>query len=149
MALKEDKAKARLQKAPPPGIRALRPLRTVHAMEQGKRAIDTMLIMQDSPWSLYNAIYKLRLGESKSVIVGERKGISFDLVDIRTFRTLNTKQLEMLQTIQHPNFATAHEVFQCSDESHVAFEHMPRSLAEAVGNPYLDSSRLAAIIGQV
>lgn len=129
--------------------RRIRPLKLVEALNQGKRAMNIVLVGQGSPWNFYRAIYKLSLGQNKQVLVCERRGVSCDLVGIHTFRALTGGQIEMLKTVQHQNFLTVHELFLCSEESHVAVEHIPGSLKEAVGNPYIDSKKLAAIIGQV
>lgn len=133
----------------PPADRRIQPLKLVEALNQGKRAMDTVLVRHDSPWNLYRAIYKLSLGQDKEVLVCERRGVSYDLVGIHTFRALTSSQIEMIKTVQHQNFLTVHELFLCSEESYLAVEHIPGSLREAVGNPYIDSNKLAAIIGQV
>ncbi|KAK2052403.1 hypothetical protein LY76DRAFT_598623, partial [Colletotrichum caudatum] len=44
---------------------------------------------------------------------------------------------------------TVHEIYSDKTNHHVVYEHMPRSLLEAIGHPYLNRQRLAAIIGQV
>jgi hypothetical protein len=62
---------------------------------------------------------------------------------------LQESQLELIRRIQHPNFTTVHEVYHEHDEWYIVTEHMTRSLQEAVGNPFLDSAQVAAIIGQV
>ncbi|KAK0615142.1 hypothetical protein B0T17DRAFT_378932 [Bombardia bombarda] len=55
----------------------------------------------------------------------------------------------MLQLIQHPKIVTVHEIYGDKANHHIVYEHMPRSLQEAIGNPYLSRQRLAAIVGQV
>ncbi|KAK1973461.1 kinase-like domain-containing protein, partial [Colletotrichum cereale] len=102
-----------------------------------------------SPWATYKKIYKQILGDGDLVLVAEKRGISGDVVDIRRFLELSTEQIKMLQSIQHPNIVTVHEIYSDKTNHHIVYEHMPRSLQEAVGNPYLNRQRLAAIVGQV
>ena len=58
------------------------------------------------PWNTYEAIYALHLGDNGPVVVAERRGISFDVVDIGCFESLSDDQIRMLKAIQHPNFVT-------------------------------------------
>ncbi|KAK9438319.1 serine/threonine protein kinase [Metarhizium brunneum] len=126
------------------------PLRLVEANRLGRRAMGMVLVKPNSPWDYYSKIYSLKLGENEPVIVAERKGgPSFDLVSVRPCQDLSQSQLELLRSIQHANFVTVHEVYNEQDKWYIVMEHMPRSLQEAVGNPFLDSSKLAAIIGQI
>ncbi|KAK9437129.1 serine/threonine protein kinase, partial [Metarhizium brunneum] len=112
--------------------------------------METVLVKPNSPWDYYSKIYSLKLGENEPVIVAERKGgPSFDLVSVRPCQDLSQRQLELLRLIQHPNFVTVHEVYHEQDKWYIVMEHMTRSLQETVGNPFLDSSKLAAIIGQI
>jgi hypothetical protein len=137
----------RLQKRSAPWVE---PVRLVKANQDGRRAIETILVKKSSPWDYYTKIYSLKLGENDPVVVAERKGgPSFDLVSVHRCPDLSHDQLEMLQSIQHPNFVTVHEVYQEQYGWHIVTEHMPRSLQEAVGNPLLDGPKLAAITGQV
>lgn len=149
-----SKPPKRLHKSPPQDNAIDSPsqigsLRTVEANRYGQRAMERIPIKAFQPSVTYEMIYFLHLGESDPVLVAERKGISFDLVDIRRFATLDDEQIRMLRAIQHPNFITVHEIYRTEDECYVAYEHMPRSLEEALGNPHLDNHCLAAIIGQV
>jgi hypothetical protein len=130
-------------------IYQIEPLRVVKAKQEGNSAIETMLIKTTSPWNTYEKIYKQTLGENGPVLVAEKRGISGDVVDIRRFSELSTEKIKMLQTIQHPKIVTVHEIYSDKKNHHVVFEHMPRSLQEAIGNPYLNRQRLAAIVGQV
>ncbi|KAM3547201.1 hypothetical protein ARSEF4850_010161, partial [Beauveria asiatica] len=75
----------------------------------------------------------MRLGLNEPFLVAERKSITFNVLELA----------------QHPNFATAYEIYKLEDSYLIVFEHLPLSLAEVVGNPYLTGPRLAAIIGQV
>lgn len=126
------------------------PLRTVQALQLRRQAIETVLVKDTSPWNDYAKIYSLKLGVHEPVIVAQRKsGPSFDLVSIHQRRALQESQLELIRRIQHPNFTTVHEVYHEHDEWYIVTEHMTRSLQEAVGNPFLDSAQVAAIIGQV
>ncbi|KAK2037618.1 hypothetical protein LZ31DRAFT_534738 [Colletotrichum somersetense] len=109
----------------------------------------TTLVKAASPWVTYKKIYKQTLGDGDVVLVAEKRGISGDVVDIRRFLDLSTEQIKMLQSIQHPNIVTVHEIYSDETNHHVVYEHVPRSLQEAAGNPYLNRQHLAAIIGQV
>ncbi|KAM4063619.1 kinase [Hirsutella rhossiliensis] len=111
--------------------------------------METIPIKTCPPWDTYEIIYALHLGDNGPVVVAERIGISFDVVDIGCFAALGDDQIGMLKTIQHPNFVTVHEIYRMEDNCYVAYEHMPRSLEEVAGNPYLNSDRLAAIVGQI
>lgn len=125
------------------------PLRLVEASRLQQSAVETLLVKEDTPWNHFNRIYSLKLGENEPFIVAERRrGRSFDLVSISRCAHLSHDQLELLRLIQHPNFVTVQEVYH-QDEWHIIMEHMTRSLQEAVGNPFLDSPKLAAITGQV
>ena len=128
----------------------LRPLRIVGAQKERKRALDYVHIIEDLPWKFYERIYDLRLGECDPVTVAEGKGVSCDLVSIRRISGAEVDQkLEMIRLIQHPNFVTAHEVYRRNDDYYIVMEHMHLSLQETVANPYLDDSRLAAIVGRI
>lgn len=111
--------------------------------------MEAVLVRPRSPWEYYAKIYSLKLGEHDAVTVAERKGGLFDVVSIRQCRDLSKDQLELLRLIQHPNFVTVKEIYHEGDGWFIVREHMTRSLQEAVGNPFLDSDKLAAIIGQV
>jgi hypothetical protein len=111
--------------------------------------METVLMKSSSPWDYYVKIYSLRLGEHDPVTVAEKKGDSFDLVSVSRCQGLSEDQLELLRLIQHPNFVTVKEVYHEQDGWHIVAEHISRSLQEAVGNPFLDSLKLAAIMGQV
>lgn len=127
----------------------MEPLRLQMAKEKGKAAQNTLLIKTTKPWVRYNKIYTMRLGLNEPFLVAERKSITSDLFSIRRFASLTKHQFYVLELIQHPNFATAYEIYKLEDSYLIVFEHVPISLAEAVGNPYLTGPRLAAIIGQV
>ncbi|UNI15349.1 hypothetical protein JDV02_001889 [Purpureocillium takamizusanense] len=131
-----------------PSIR-VEPLRTVEASRDGKSAMESVPIKACLPWNAYEVIYALHLGDNGPVVVAERRGISFDVVDIGCFEALSDDQIRMLKAIQHPNFVTVHEIYRAETKCYVAYEHMPRSLEEVAGNPYLSSDRLAAIVGQI
>ena len=152
MGNKDDsvKSRSRLHKLPPRQflINSSSP-RTVPTNRVYRQDMKRIPIVGYPPSCVYELIYFLHLGETDPVLVAERKGMSFDLVDIRRFETLDNKQIEMLNAIQHPNFVTVHGIYRTEDECYVAYEHMPRSLEEALGNPYLDDHGLAAIVGQV
>lgn len=124
-------------------------LRIVKARQIGSSGIATVLVKTASPWTTYQKIYSQTLGDSDLVVVAEKRGVSGDVVDVRHFSELSPQQLEMLQSIQHPGFVTIHEIYSDKTFYHVVYEHMPRSLQEAIGNPYLNRQRLAAIVGQV
>ncbi|KAK1656640.1 kinase-like domain-containing protein [Colletotrichum godetiae] len=124
-------------------------LRIVKARQDGSSGAATILIKAASPWAAYEKMYRQLLGDDDIVLVAEKRGISGDVVDIRHFPELSAQQTKMLQSIQHPNIVTVHEIYSNKANHHVVYEHMPRSLQEAVGNPYLNRQRLAAIIGQV
>jgi hypothetical protein len=101
----------------------------------------------------YDIIYQ-NLADSSRCWVGERRANPHDVVDIRAFESLDPKQRVMISSIRHPNFVTVHGVYRHNDKSHkdkyfVVYEHMPRSLDECIGSPYLSSFRLAAVIKQV
>ncbi|WQF84244.1 Putative protein kinase [Colletotrichum destructivum] len=130
-------------------IHQIEPLRLVKAKQEGNSALATTLIKTASPWATYKKVYKQILGDGDLVLVAEKRGISGDVVDIRRFLELSTEQIKMLQSIQHPNIVTVHEIYSDKTNHHIVYEHMPRSLQEAVGNPYLNRQRLAAIVGQV
>ncbi|KAJ2982301.1 hypothetical protein NQ176_g1474 [Zarea fungicola] len=106
-------------------------LRLLKAKEKGKSAQDILLIKTENPWAIYERIYDMTLGMNEPFLVVEHDHIN------------------MLELIQHPNFATAQEIYKLEDSYLVVFEHIPLSLAEAVGNPFLNRPRLAAIIGQI
>jgi serine/threonine protein kinase len=128
----------------------IEPLRLVEANRVGERAMNTILVKSSSPWDYYTKIYNLKLGQCEPFVVAERKGIpSFDLVAVRQYQDLSQDQLKLLRSIQHPNFVTVHEIFQEQADCYIVTEHMARSLQEAVGNPFIDSLKLAAIAGQV
>lgn len=139
----------RLRKAQPATYNEHRSLKTTSAVNAGDRAMYTLPINKYSPWVSYTIIYKLFLGGKEPTLVCERRGISFELVDIRTFKTLSEDQIKILRRGVHPNLLAVHEIFDDINKLYVVYEHVPRSLAEAVGNPYLNTMRLAAIIGQV
>lgn len=124
-------------------------LRLLKAKEKGKSAQDILLIKTENPWAIYERIYDMTLGMNEPFLVVERKSIAYDLFSMRRFATLTDDHINMLELIQHPNFATAQEIYKLEDSYLVVFEHIPLSLAEAVGNPFLNRPRLAAIIGQV
>ncbi|KXH42654.1 hypothetical protein CSAL01_09901 [Colletotrichum salicis] len=130
-------------------IRQMELLRIVKARQDGSSGAATILIKAASPWAAYEKMYRQLLGDDDIVLVAEKRGISGDVVDIRHFPELSAQQTKMLQSIQHPNIVTVHEIYSNKANHHVVYEHMPRSLQEAVGNPYLNRQRLAAIIGQV
>ncbi|KZL64980.1 serine threonine protein [Colletotrichum tofieldiae] len=119
-------------------IHQIEPLRLVKAKQEGSSALATTLIKTASPWATYKKIYKQILGDGDLVLVAEKRGISGDVVDIRRFLELSTEQIKMLQSIQHPNIVTVHEIYSDKTNHHIVYEHMPRSLQEAVGNPYLN-----------
>lgn len=125
------------------------PLRIVSASEEGRRAIDSPLVKTTLPWGAYEVLYSIRLGDSDPITVAQGTGLSFDVFDICHFPTLDLDQINKLRTIQHENIVTVHEIHQAEAQCHVVFEHMARSLQEALGNPRIDSERLAAIVGQV
>jgi len=143
----------RLHKSRPQGYAGqpscVEPLRTVEASRDGKSVLESIPVKPCLPWNTYEAIYALHLGDNGPVVVAERRGISFDVVDIGCFESLSDDQIRMLKAIQHPNFVTVHEIYRAETKCYVAYEHMPRSLEEVAGNPYLNSDRLAAIVGQV
>ena len=125
-------------------------LRLVEANETSHRAVETVLVKAGSPWEYYRKIYSLKLGENDPVTVAERKGgPSFDLVSVHRCQDISQDQVELLRLIQHPNLVTVHEIYRERDGWYLVTEHMTRSLQEAVGNPFIDSPKLAAIIGQV
>ncbi|KAJ3494076.1 hypothetical protein NLG97_g4308 [Lecanicillium saksenae] len=124
-------------------------LRLLKAKEEGKPARDILLIKTAIPWNTYEKIYDMTLGANEPFLVVERKSITCDLFLMRRFSALTNNQINMLEFIQHPNFATAHEIYKLEDSYLVVFEHLTVSLAEAVGNPFLNRPRLAAIIGQI
>ncbi|KAM4063628.1 kinase [Hirsutella rhossiliensis] len=92
--------------------------------------METIPIKTCPPWDTYEIIYALHLGDNGPVVVAERIGISFDVVDIGCFAALGDDQIGMLKTIQHPNFVTVHEIYRMEDNCYVA-------------------DRLAAIVGQI
>ena len=125
------------------------PLRLVEAKRLGHRAMETLVRKPGSPWHDYRGIYSLQLGENKPFIVAEGKGgASSDPVSICQCDTLDDDQFKLLQEIQHENFVTVHGVYEDQKEWSIVTEHMTLSLQEVVGNPHLDSAKLAAIIGQ-
>jgi hypothetical protein len=92
-----------------------------------RRAMETVLVKPNSPWDYYLKIYSLRLGENEPVIVAEGKGgPSFDLMSVGSCQDLSQRQLDLLGSIQHPNFVTystvlpsintVHEVHKKHDE---------------------------------
>jgi serine/threonine protein kinase len=127
----------------------IKPIRLVHAKENGKHAMDVLVLSRNSPWETYEAISTLQLGHNRPFVIAERKGISTELFNIQQCTTITDKQMKMFEVIQHPNIMTVHEVYQFHDEYFLALDFMPRSLQEMVGNPYINSKRLAAIAGQV
>ena len=95
-------------------------------------------------------IYALEFGESEAFLVAERKDSSGDPVSIRCLRGERAvDQLRTLQRIHHCNITKIHEIYKFETEFYVVFEHMPLSLQEIVGNPYLNDVHLAAIMRQV
>ncbi|KGQ02857.1 hypothetical protein BBAD15_g11923 [Beauveria bassiana D1-5] len=52
-------------------------------------------------------------------------------------------------TLPHENLTTVHEIYRQHGSWHIVTEQAARSLQEAVGNPFMDSSMIAAIIGQI
>lgn len=81
------------------------------------------------------------------MVVAERKGISFEVINTRCFEALSDDQIRILKAIQHLNFVMVHEIYRIEDKCYVVYEHMSQSLEEIAGNPYLNSDRLAAIVG--
>ncbi|RSL52062.1 hypothetical protein CEP51_015114 [Fusarium floridanum] len=125
-------------------------LRVVRAFERGERATDCMLVKAASPWTTYEKICTVNLGENETMMIAERRGISGDVVAIRLFALADAStKMEVIRSIQHPSFVTAHEIYQFKGKYYVVYEHMARSLQDVVGNPYLNDDRLAAIIGQI
>ena len=119
------------------------------ANRDSRRQIEGMPIKPNSPQNTYETIYSLQIGDDEPVVVAERKIVPFDLVDLRCFAKLDEKQIGMLRTVQHTNIVTVHDIYLSEEEYFVAYEHMPRCLANVVGNPYLNNDSLAAIVGQV
>jgi hypothetical protein len=104
-------------------------------------------ILKGQPSRDYEMIY-LNLADSNPCWVGERIDAPHNVVDIRALKSLNHDQKRMLSSIRHPNFATVHEIYRSEEKYFVVYEHMPRSLDEFMGHPYLNRFRLAAIVRQ-
>lgn len=125
-------------------------LRITNALELGTTAINTIPVRDGLPWNDFAKIYSLKLGVNEPVIVAQRTGgVSYDVVFIHCCKDLSQTQAELLQRLQHENLTTVHEVYLENETWHIVTEQAARSLQEAVGNPFLDSSMVAAIIGQV
>lgn len=126
------------------------PLKTSTALQLGSKAMNTFPEKSGAPWNDFAKIYSLRLGMNQPVIVAQRTGgVSYDVVFIHCCDSLSQTQIELLQRVQHENFTTVHDIYHDHDTWHIVTEQAARSLQEAVGNPFLDSSMIAAIIGQV
>jgi hypothetical protein len=127
----------------------LEKLRTVEAYEQGERALNCVLVKKSSPWDTYEKIYSIKLGENPAIIA-ERRGISSEVVAISSLQVPQVQfKIDLIKSIQHPNFVTVHELYHFEGQYHMISEYMPRSLQEVIGNPFLNDARLAAIVGQV
>ncbi|RSL49676.1 hypothetical protein CEP51_015453 [Fusarium floridanum] len=129
--------------------RNLEELRIVEAYKQGQRALNYIPTKETSPWDAYEKICFLKLGD-KPVVIAEKRGISRDVVAISSLEEAQVQaKADMVKSIQHPNFVTVHELYRFEGQYHTVSEYMPRSLQEVIGNPFLNDSRLAAIIGQI
>lgn len=129
--------------------RNLEELRIVEACKQGERAFNCIPMKETSPWDAYEKICFIKLGD-KPVVIAERRGISRDVVAISSLEEAQVQaKVDLVKSIQHPNFVTVHKLYKFEGQYHMVSEYMPRSLQEVIGNPFLNDSRLAAIIGQV
>ncbi|KAI6080080.1 hypothetical protein F4821DRAFT_105910 [Hypoxylon rubiginosum] len=108
-------------------------------------------VMRHSPWDMYEALYRLQLGDSESAIVAQERTISPDnrLSPVVIRQVSGLDAIRRVQQIRHDNFVTALAIFDHDGSYTVAFEYMPLSLLEVAGNPLLKELQLASIVGQI
>ncbi|KAF3037143.1 hypothetical protein E8E11_002997 [Didymella keratinophila] len=103
------------------------------------------------PWHDFEEGYRLRFGLDHRVTVAERKTSPYDIVAVRSFSgAMDDAQVQMLQSVQHHNFARTLDVFRAADSTYVLSEHAHVSLHEmSRSRAEITKVELAAILGQL
>lgn len=126
------------------------PLRTVAARQLGCSALEAFPVKKGSPWNDFAKVYDLEVSSHEPVVVAQRTGgFSYDPVFVYQCQNLSKTHIGLLQHTQHRSFVTVHEVYHDRNNWYIVTEPMAHSLQAAAGNRFLDSSMVAAIIGQV
>lgn len=116
------------------------------AIQAGVRAYEYVEIKSEFPWNSFQKVFELKMHDF--VTVATRKTFPCEIVVVKTVETRS--KLDMLQKIQHENFASFLEAFEFQERLYAIFQHITISLTHIVASPpYPTQSQLAAILGQV
>lgn len=118
------------------------PIRTINRDQRGTI----------SPWSSYEKLYELQLGDDKSerCTIAMRMKAPNDIVSVREFPGASADgKIKKIQTLKHANIVEARDIFQSQYLAYVVFEPVTISLYHCAGNSRINEPRLAAIFGQV
>lgn len=133
---------------------------TSHAVAPTRKQEDLPLahtvgssVAHESIWNSYKKLYSIQFGNGPYFPVARRTKLQPDgnsLCLVKTFSGADVeKHIHAIRRIKHQQFVQARKYFSTQNESSVAFEYMPVSLAEVEGNPLLGDLELASILGQV
>lgn len=108
---------------------------------------------QNLPWRSYKKLYALQFGDSPYFPIGEKTTITTGKTSMVIVKTIaGSKQspsMKLIQSITHDRFVQVVDIFATEECCSIAFEFLPISLAEFMGNPLMSELRLAAILSQV